>query len=130
YDQRNEKSKCRRNLDEARIEAALAIGRALTDVHGRSSVLTAQRKSLQYANCNQRDGCKPSGRLVRWQEANQRGRKSHHRQRDQKCVLPSNQIAYAPKENRAERPHQKTDGECCKVCDVRERVVARRVEFQ
>ena len=53
--QRDEQAERRRDLNEAGVEAALAVRHVLGDVDGRAAVLAAERQALQDADQDQQD---------------------------------------------------------------------------
>ena len=101
--ERDEEAERGRDLDEARVEAALVVGNVLGDIDGRAAVLTAESETLQKAKQEKDDRCRVADLLVRRQKADQERRQSHDRQRDHERVLASDQIADAAEDERAER---------------------------
>ena len=75
--QRHEQAERRRDLDEARVEAAPAVGHVLGDVDRRAAVLAAERESLQDANQQERDRRGHADRGVGRQHADERRRAAH-----------------------------------------------------
>ncbi|MCY1448814.1 hypothetical protein D9M71_655170 [compost metagenome] len=57
HQQRQQQTQCRRRLDEAGMEAALARWRMLSHIGCRAAVLTAQRQALKHAQDHQNDRC-------------------------------------------------------------------------
>ncbi len=64
HDQRQEEAERRRDLDEARIQAALAGRRVLGDVGRRAAVFAAEREALQQAQRDQDDRRRGTDRRV------------------------------------------------------------------
>ena len=127
-DERHEQSERRRDLDEARVEAAPLVGHVFRDVHGRAAVLAAEREALQHANHEERDRRRDPDRPIGRQEADDRRRAAHDEERDEKRVLAADEIADPPEEQRPERPDDEPDRKRRQVRDERDRVVARRIE--
>ena len=118
------------DLDEAGVEAALAVGDVLGDVDRGAAVFAAQGQALQDANQQQSDGREPSGGLIGGQQADDGGGAAHNRQRDEEGVLAPDEVADPSEEECAEGAHDKADREGGEIGDVGEGVVARRIELQ
>src|SRR5207249_650788 len=70
------------------------------------------------------------GRGESGHQADEKGSKAHHRERDQEGILAAYQVAYSSEEERPKRAHHESNGEGSEIGDVGKGGVPRRVEFQ
>ncbi|EEF93800.1 hypothetical protein CATMIT_01563, partial [Catenibacterium mitsuokai DSM 15897] len=98
-------------MDEAGVQAALAVGRVLGHVGRRAAVLAAQRQALQQAQHDQDDRREDAQGRVAGQDADQERRQAHQHDGDQEGVLAPDHVAEPAEHQRAERPHREAGGE-------------------
>ncbi len=126
--QREEEADRRRRLDPRRVVAALAVRRVLGDVGCRAAVFAAQREALDQAQRDHQDRREPADRRVRRQQAHEEGRRAHEDDGDEERVLPSDEVADAAEDERAERAHEEAGGVRGEGRQQRGRLVAGRKE--
>ena len=83
----------------------------LGHIRGGPAVLAAQRQTLRQTQRDQNHGRgKSDGRRIR-QQADDKGGETHDQDRHQEGVFAADNVADAPKDDGAERAHQKPGGE-------------------
>src|SRR5260370_33773324 len=117
-----------RDLNIAWRVGPLVIGNVLRNINRGASVFPAQLEPLEDTNKDQSNRSKPTGRGESGHQADEKGSKAHHRERDQEGILAAYQVAYSSEEERPKGAHQRSKGEGRKVDDIAERGVSRRIE--
>ncbi len=79
----------------------------LGHIDGGTAVLSAKRKALQQSQRDQDDWRRDADGAVGRQHAHQEGGQAHDHDGDEEGVFAADQIARAPEEEGAERPHEK-----------------------
>src|SRR6185503_5076831 len=115
------------DLNKAGVEASLCIRHMLGDINRGAAILASEREPLQDANKQKNDWRGDPDRRIRREKPDESGRASHDQQRYKKSILSADKVAYSPEEQRAKRAHDEPNGECRKIRDERERLVARGV---
>ena len=128
-EQREEQPERRRRLDEARVQAALAVRRVLGDVRRGAAVFAAEREPLQQAQRDQQDRRSDANGRVSRQQADQERRRAHDHDRHEERVLAPDLVADPPEHERAERPHREARREREQRHDERARFLERREEL-
>src|SRR5207245_6083253 len=128
-DNGKEQAQRSRDLNIAGPVAPLVVGNVLRNINRSASVLPAQRESLEDTNKDQSNRSKPTGRGESGHQADEKGSKAHHCERDQEGILAAYQVAYSSKEERPKRAHHESNGEGEKVGEKSEAGVSRRIEF-
>ena len=123
------KAEHRGNLNETRVVTAPVIGNVFRDVDRRAAIFAANGKPLHRANDNENYRRNPTAGFEAGEKPDQRGRPAHHAECHKKRVLAAHQVPDTAEKQRAERPHDEPDGERGKIGNVRESLVARRIEF-
>ncbi len=95
----------------------------LGDIGGGAAVLAAQGQALDQAHQHQDDGRRDADGGVGRQKTDHEGREAHQQHGDQEGVLAAPQIAQAPEDDRAERPHRETGGEGHQGEDIAGRLI-------
>ncbi len=123
-----EESERRRRLDPARVVAALALRRVLGDIGRGAAVLAAESEALRKPQGHEQHGGPDADLRIGRQHADERGRQTHDDDRDQEGVLAADQVADAPENQCADRPHGKPCAESRKAREEGGRLIARRKE--
>jgi hypothetical protein len=83
----------------------------LGDIGGGTAIFPTQGEPLDQPQQHEQDWRGDADRLVARQQPDTEGGEAHKPHRHEKGVLAPNQIADAPEQERAERPHRKPGGE-------------------
>src|SRR5215510_5255541 len=82
----------------------------LGDVGRGATVLSAERQPLEQAQEDQDGRSRPADGLERGQQTDREGREAHDHDRDEECVLATDEVADAAEEQRTERTHEEPSG--------------------
>ncbi len=127
--QRDKQAKRRCDLNEACVEAALAVGHVFGHVNSGAAVFATQRETLKHTQPDQHDGREPSSGGEGRQQPDRRSGQAHNAERDQKSVLASHKVTDSSKKQSSEWTDHKPYGERRQVSDVGECVIPRRIEL-
>jgi hypothetical protein len=98
----------------------------LGHVGGGAAVFAAQRQALREPQHHEDDRGEEADFLIGRQHPDERGRKAHHEDRDEKGVLAADKVADAAEHERAERPHREAHAEQREAGEKAGGLIARR----